>query len=525
MNFINKIFFFIVLFCCSIVLGQAVDSLYEVGTWKGFRSGAVSFTFDDNLANQLSVVMPMFDQYGFKMTFFTVINWGPNWSALQTAALNGHEIASHTMSHSVLNTLTDGQQEAEYKNSQDAVNSHIQGQKCLTIAYPNCVSGNKSICSKYYIAARGCSGVVVPKTPPDFMNISSIVCGSQGSIKKSIDFENKMNSAASSNGWIVFLIHAIDNESGYSPTSSTEIKGALDYLDQNKNKLWESTFGNVVRYIKERNNISVKQVSVQDSTIKANVTDNLPDSIYNYPVTIRRVLPSNWISANVFQNGEKLDSKIVQIDSLKYVMFDVAPDNGEISIVKSSENSLPVELTSFSASASSNSIKLNWSTATELENSGFAVERSLDKNKWVRVAFVKGKGTTTETSVYSFKDEPETTGKIYYRLKQIDYNGSSGYSKVIEVTFARPESFNLEQNYPNPFNPETVIKYEVPENSFVTLKVYDILGREVVTLVNQQLSPGKYSVNFDGSNLAGGLYLYTLKSGNYSSTKKLILLK
>lgn len=103
---------------------QTVDSLYEVATWPGFRQGAVRFTFDDNCPNQLSVVMPMFDQYGFKMTFFTVINWGPNWNTLRAAASNGHEIASHTVSHASLGTLTDDQQITELKNSQDAINSH-----------------------------------------------------------------------------------------------------------------------------------------------------------------------------------------------------------------------------------------------------------------------------------------------------------------------------------------------------------------------------------------------------------------
>jgi hypothetical protein len=436
MNVKNSTTFLIVLLLFTgLYKAQTIDTLYEVGTWQGFRSGAVSFTFDDNCPNQLSIVKPMFDQYGFKMTFFSVISWGPNWTALQAAALNGHEIGSHTVSHTSLSSLTDDQQTTEFKNSQDAINSHIQGQKCLTIAYPNCVLGNSSICKQYYIAARVCSGVIVPKTPSDFMNISSIVCGSQGSIQKTSDFTNKANAAATSNGWVVFLIHAIDNESGYSPTSSTEIKGALDYLNQNKNKLWVSTFSNIARYIKERNNVSVKQISAKDSVITLSVTSTLADSIYNFPVTIRRVLPQGWSSARIIQNGKSISPQIINVNLKDYIMFDVVPDSGDVTIVR------------------------------------------------------------------------------------------KGVTDVSENSNSRINSPFLMQNYPNPFNPVTTINYQISETSLVTLKIYDTLGREITTLVNKQLSPGNYSVKFNGSSLPSGLYLYKLTTANYTSTRKLILLK
>lgn len=436
MNLIKKmIFYLIIILLTDIGYSQTVDSLYEVATWQGFKQGAVSFTFDDNTPNQISVALPIFDQYDFKMTFFTVINWGPNWTALQKAALNGHEIGSHTVSHTSFGTLTDEQQITELENSQDAIDSHITNQKCITIAYPNCVLGNSSICQQYYMAARGCSGVIVPKTPPDFMNISSIVCGSQGSIQRTNDFTNKIDATTSSNGWIVFLIHAIDNESGYSPTSSTELEGALDYLNQNTDKYWEATFGNVVRYIMERNNVSVVQVSAEDSIINFNVTDTLDNSIYNYPVTIRRVLPEEWTSATISQNGKEINSQIVTENEMSYIMFDVAPDSGTIQIIKKNVTDVPENL---------------------------------------------------------------------------------------ESQILNP---SLMQNYPNPFNPITTINYQISENSFVTLKVYDVLGREVTTLISKKLLSGNYSVKFDGSDLPAGFYLYKLNAGNFTSTKKLILLK
>jgi oligosaccharide reducing-end xylanase len=310
----------------------------------------VSFTFDDGTANQFAVVLPMFNQYGFKLTLFTVINWGPNWTVLQTAASQGHEIASHTMSHPNFSSLSDADQTTELKNSQDAINAHISGKQCITIAYPYCAVGNTSLCNQYYIAARGCSGAIEPSTPANFMNISSFVCGTEGSIKTAQDFKTKADAAAASRGWVVFLLHGIDNDGGYSPVTTANLKGALDSLSSYKDKYWISTFSNIARYIKERNCVSVKEITQTDSSITIRVTDTLDNSLYNYPVTIRRPLPSTWLSASIAQSNRTVDVKIVEVNSLKYIMFDIVPDSGDITIrkanltnVSGSFNSLPLK--------------------------------------------------------------------------------------------------------------------------------------------------------------------------------------
>jgi peptidoglycan-N-acetylglucosamine deacetylase len=333
-NIIQRYVLLLSLMVSGRCFSQSIDSPYEVGTWQGFRSGAVSFTFDDGCSNQFAVALPMFNQYGFKMTLFTVINWGPNWTALQAAASNGHEIASHTMSHAKFDTTSYADQNTELKNSQDAINSHISGQKCITIAYPNCVMGNSALCNTYYMAARGCSGVVEPSTPANFMNISSLVCGTMGSVKTALDFKTKADAAAASKGWVVFLLHGIDNDGGYSPVTSANLKGALDSLNSHKEKYWVATFGNVARYIKERNCVSVKEISSMDSMLVVRITDTLDNSIYNCPVTIRRPLPQNWTSASVIQNSKALDVQLVTVNSVKYVMVDVVPDSGDITIKK-----------------------------------------------------------------------------------------------------------------------------------------------------------------------------------------------
>ena len=206
----------------------------------------------------------------------------------------------------------------------------------------------------------------------------------------------------------------------------------------------------------------------------------------------------------------------------------------------------PVELFSFNATLLGNVVKINWSTATETNNSGFEVERNTPLNPlsrgeaegrgvWEKIGFISGHGTTTEPKSYSFTDENVKTGNYKYRLKQIDFDGTFTYSNEIEVEVDfTPKEFMLYQNYPNPFNPNTIIKYEIPgqsalggrnDNVLVTLKVYDVLGNEVVTLVNEEKQSGNYDIEFNGSGLASGVYLYRLTAGSFSTVKKLVLLK
>ena len=189
---------------------------------------------------------------------------------------------------------------------------------------------------------------------------------------------------------------------------------------------------------------------------------------------------------------------------------------------------VPVELLAFTASVNNSDVQLLWSTATELNNMGFEIERSIDnQDNFVTVGFVDGKGSSTEINYYSFTDQPQVSGvnQIYYRLKQVDFDGTFSYSDVVNVSYNVPAEFVLSQNYPNPFNPSTRLNYFVPQESFVSIRVYDFLGREVTTLVNETKSTGSYEIVFDASNMPSGTYFYTMIAGNYSVTKKMILIK
>ncbi len=141
------------------------------------------------------------------------------------------------------------------------------------------------------------------------------------------------------------------------------------------------------------------------------------------------------------------------------------------------------------------------------------------------IGFVKGHGTVTESQDYSFTDQNVSRGNYSYRLKQLDFDGSFAYSNTAEIDFAGPAEFALRQNYPNPFNPATSISYSIPADGNVSLKVYDVTGKEVGTLVNEKQQAGAHTVNFNAVNLATGVYVYRLQANDLVTTKKMLLLK
>lgn len=186
---------------------------------------------------------------------------------------------------------------------------------------------------------------------------------------------------------------------------------------------------------------------------------------------------------------------------------------------------VPVELTSFTATHLGTKINLQWSTATETNNMGFEIEKSLDQNVWTKLGFVSGKGTTTEITNYSYSDDNIINGVSYYRLKQLDFDGSINYSPIVSVDVISPSIYSLSQNYPNPFNPTSTINYSLPKESFVTIIIYNILGDEIAVLVNEKKQAGSYSIEFNATNLTSGVYFYRLQADSFVDTKKMTLIK
>jgi len=201
----------------------------------------------------------------------------------------------------------------------------------------------------------------------------------------------------------------------------------------------------------------------------------------------------------------------------------------KIVTLKYSNPLLPVELTLFNYEKRENNVLLNWTTSSELNNSGFDIERKDNANQsWRKIEFVAGYGNSGTENNYSYMDKNLVSGTYFYRLKQIDYNGNYKYYDLqSEVIIGIPQKFVLHQNYPNPFNPATKITFEIPKNEFISLKVYDISGREVASLINANLPAGYHTVSLNASefNLSSGVYFYKLNSADYSAIKKMILLK
>jgi len=187
---------------------------------------------------------------------------------------------------------------------------------------------------------------------------------------------------------------------------------------------------------------------------------------------------------------------------------------------------IPVELISFTVESAIGKVQLLWTTATEINNLGFEIERYEQGQEWRTIGFVEGRGTTTEVQTYKFMDElfGVNSEKVFYRLKQIDFNGQYNYSSEIEVNTV-PANFVLLQNFPNPFNPSTRIRFALPEKVYTTLNVYNSLGELVVELVGEVKEAGNYEVQLDAEKLTSGIYFYCLVSGKFQETKKLIVLK
>ena len=194
---------------------------------------------------------------------------------------------------------------------------------------------------------------------------------------------------------------------------------------------------------------------------------------------------------------------------------------------------IPVELASFSATSQDGKVLLEWSTATESNNYGFEIERrAADSQQWEKAGFVKGMGTTAEKQTYRFVDQVAGTGDYFYRLKQIDSDGSYTYSDEVRVSAAVPDELGLDQNYPNPFNPTTEIAFRVPKDykGAIRIRIYNLLGREVRSFQFINIESGLHKVVWDGRDNNGhevgsGAYIYTLESSKGVTFRKMVKLQ
>lgn len=268
--------------------------------------------------------------------------------------------------------------------------------------------------------------------------------------------------------------------------------------------------------------LTISQGSVAPTTVNTNASGISPDVIVSGTASglitakCTTVIPGGMVYAASTHN--------------KQALIVAKPVNGVVE-AQSEWGALPVELSSFVADIAGRDVKLNWSTVSESNNQGFKIERSVTgSNQWNTIGYVEGNGTTANAQNYNYTDRGVTTGNYSYRLKQVDYNGNFEYHTLnSEVVIGTPDRFDLGQNYPNPFNPSTKINYDLSFSGNVSLIVFDMSGKQIMSLVNETQNAGYYTVTMNAGSLSSGIYYYRLTASgegkNFTATKKMILVK
>jgi hypothetical protein len=244
----------------------------------------------------------------------------------------------------------------------------------------------------------------------------------------------------------------------------------------------------------------------------------------NFKISESSFTPTSGVFFGDYTNIAALDGKIYPIWMRLQTSLSVW-----VSIIEDSIT-IPVELNNFAANVNQGKVFLSWQTSSEINNRGFYIERrnmslAEEENEWIEIGFKEGHGNSTERNYYQFEDYPLYDGTYHYRLRQVDYDGTSEYSNEVEVNLFTVKEFELSQNYPNPFNPSTTISFQLPEASYITLKVFDALGTEVATIAEGKFPAGVHEVNFDAKDLSSGLYMYRIISGTNELTRKMMVVK
>jgi peptidoglycan/xylan/chitin deacetylase (PgdA/CDA1 family) len=535
-------------------------------TWPDNRKAAFSFTFDDGTMSHYTYAKPILDSFGFKSTFFLatsfltddlpgIIRFG-TWNQFREMSLEGHEIGAHSVTHSDIttlptgDTLTPGTVLYELYQSQKIIEQKIPNQKCISFAYPS-LSYNTNIMnltSQFYESGRTGFHTVIDSALKgiDFYRIGAyeeLFNLPRNSINDDLDelqdFKDYVQLAIYSGKWGMLEAHEVVPfsqipglvNSEWYPMSTEWLTSLCQWLKQksDNNEIWVETMGNVIRYMKERELLRYDIIHETNYRLKINAVADLNKDIYNYPLTVLIIVPPDWNRVVVTQDSQIDTVNTIHDGADTYLVTHVIPNRGTLNLREMNLDNLqlPVELTNFTASVINHDVKLQWTTSTEINNNQFIIERMSANESWSIIGSIAGAGNSNSAKVYSLTDKSlKSNGKYSYRLKMIDNDGKFKYSDNIEIDINIVfNSYLLEQNYPNPFNPSTTIKYTLPDESDVTLTVFDAIGGKVTTVVNEHKPAGNYSVQFNSTNLPSGIYFYRLQAGSFVDTKKMLLMK
>lgn len=301
----------------------------EIATWKNFATAAVSYTFDDNLPNQFTIAAPMLEKYGFRGSFYPIVSTVDDWQVLQKCANEGHEIGSHTFTHLALSQLSADSLEYELSYSKELINQNISDSQCCTMVYPYCNMPDTAAVARHYIAARICDKRIEPSTPNNYFAISSFGIGSESEYNDAQSIIKIFDTAYNQGGWCVLLLHEIEEGFGYSPYSTAALDSTMNYLASNQNKFWVGTFGDVVKYTRERDNTKIELIAENDTEKTFSFTNNL-SNIYNIAISVRCPLPQKWTNAIAKQDQKEIETHIND----GYIYFEVKPNGGNVTISK-----------------------------------------------------------------------------------------------------------------------------------------------------------------------------------------------
>jgi len=444
-----------------------------ITTWADDRNAAFSFSFDDGFISHYENVREILNQFDFDGTFYIlppfltdslpgIWRYG-TWPMFEEMSYEGHELGSHTLKHDTLSQLpvgdtsTPGTIHHEMYHSREMINERTPNQKCITFAYPYAVHNNlvDSIASIYYESARAIGDYPNPYEiiGKDWYTLSSyqlefnLPRNSPGDdLDELYAFIGWISNSIVNGEWGIHLAHevvpfseinALLDSGSYHPISNEWLTSLCSWLDtKSSNKeIWIETIATITKYIKERESFYYNILSQNNEVIEIEVSDNLIDEIYDYPLTAYITVPPHWNFILLEQGSRTAVLESFTMDTSTVVMGKVIPDGGNVRISKFIPNS------------------------------------------------------------------------------------------VTENESTQPEDFVLFQNYPNPFNPSTGIQYSLGKPQFVSLKVFDILGNEIATLVNEEKLAGEYRVDFDASSLTSGMYIYTLHTIDKHISKKMLLIK